>query len=112
MADGKGNAGNIEVKGVILAGMNDNFSGNTAREEAFFTEASRANRTFATTSELKVTDPFNLAAPNFIPQAGSPLLTGSVAVPAGVEATSYIGAFGTSDWTSTWANWTPQTTIY
>ncbi len=113
MADGKGSAGNIQIKGVVLAGMNDNFSGNAAGEEAFFTEASRANRTFATTTELNITNPFNLPSPNFLPKAGSPLMTGAVAVPAGLEATNYIGAFGTTDWTSTgWVNWTPQTTVY
>jgi hypothetical protein len=28
------------------------------------------------------------------------------------EKVNYIGAFGTEDWTSGWANWTPQTTVY
>ena len=26
--------------------------------------------------------------------------------------TNYVGAFGTTNWTSGWANWTPQTTAY
>lgn len=28
------------------------------------------------------------------------------------EKTTYIGAFGTTDWTQGWTNWTPQTTDY
>ncbi len=28
------------------------------------------------------------------------------------EHVDYIGAFGDSDWTQGWANWTPQTTVY
>jgi hypothetical protein len=112
MADSKGAAGNIQVKGVVMAGMNDNFAGNAAGEEAFFTDATRANRIFATTAELNVNAPFTLAAPNFLPKAGSPLLTGAVTVPAGLEATTYVGAFGTTDWTAGWANWNPQTTVY
>jgi hypothetical protein len=28
------------------------------------------------------------------------------------EHVDYIGAFGNSDWTQGWANWTPQTTVY
>lgn len=28
------------------------------------------------------------------------------------EKTTYIGAFGTTDWTQGWANWNPQNTVY
>ena len=28
------------------------------------------------------------------------------------EKVTYIGAFGHTDWTQGWANWTPQTTVY
>jgi hypothetical protein len=28
------------------------------------------------------------------------------------EDVDYVGAFGSTDWTSGWANWTPQTTVY
>lgn len=112
MADSKGAAGNIKINGVVLAGMNDNFAGNAAGEEAFFTEAAKSNRTFATTAELSLNNPFQLSSPNFLPKSGSPLLSGSVTVPAGLESTTYVGAFGTTDWTGGWANWTPQTTIY
>lgn len=114
MADSKGNAGSgAQVKGCILSGMGNNFSGNTAGEQAFFEDASRSNRTIANNTDLKVTNAFNLAAPNFLPQAGSPLLTGSVAnLPSGLEATDYIGAFKTTDWTAGWTNWTPKTTVY
>jgi hypothetical protein len=112
MADSKGAAGNVQVKGVVMAGMNDNFAGNAAGEETFFTEASKANRLFATTAELSLNNPFLLTAPDFLPKSGSPLLSGAVSVPAGLEATTYVGAFGTANWTSSWANWTPQSTIY
>lgn len=114
MADGKGNAGTgAQVKGCILSGMTDNYSGNAAGEKMFFEDASRLNRTLADNSELKVANPFNLAAPNFLPQTGSPLLTGAAtSLPAGLEATDYIGAFKSTDWTAGWANWTPKTTAY
>jgi len=114
MADSKGNAGaGAQVKGVILAGIVDNFSGNAAGEKAYFEDAARANRSIATITDLKVTNAFNLAAPNFLPMTGSPLLTGAVTgLPAGLEATTYVGAMGTTDWTIGWANWTPKTTVY
>ncbi len=114
MADSKGNAGTgAQVKGVILAGMTDNFSGNAASEQAFFEDAARMNRIIATIADLKVTNAFNLAAPNFLPLTGSPLLTGAATgLPTGLEATTYVGAMGTTDWTTGWANWTPKTTVY
>jgi hypothetical protein len=114
MADSKGNAGTgAQIKGCILSGMGDAFSGNGAGEKAFFEELTRLNRTIVLNSDLKVTNPFNLAAPNFLPATGSPCLTGaSSVVPAGLDVTTYVGAFGTTDWTSGWANWTPKTTVY
>lgn len=112
MADSKGSAGNIQIKGCVFSGIADNYSGNAAGEQAFFTDAARSNRTYTENSEIKVTSPFSLTAPNFLPQAGSPLLTGATTLPAGLEATDYVGAFKATDWTSGWANWTPNTSAY
>lgn len=114
MADSKGNAGTgAQVKGCILSGMTDNFGGNTAGEQTFFTDAARINRTIVANTDLKVTSPFNLTAPNFLPLTGSPLLTGAAtSLPAGLDATDYIGAFKATDWTLGWTNWTPKTTVY
>jgi hypothetical protein len=100
------------VKGCIFSGIVDPFSGNTAGEQAFFEDVTRVNRVIALNTDMKVTAPFNLTAPNFLPQTGSPLLTGAVTLPTGLEATDYIGAFKTTDWTAGWTNWTPKTTAY
>ncbi len=35
-----------------------------------------------------------------------------VSLPAGFEANTYIGAFGTTDWTTGWTNFDPQNTEY
>jgi hypothetical protein len=113
MADSKGNAGTgAQVKACMLAGITDNFSGNAAGEKAFYEDAARMNRSVALNADLKLTDPFNLTAPKFLPLTGSPLLTGATTLPAGLEATDYLGAFKTTDWTVGWANWTPKTTAY
>lgn len=114
MADSKGNAGTgAQVKGCILSGMTDNFGGNTSGEQTFFTDAARINRTIVANTDLKVTSPFSLTAPNFLPLTGSPLLTGAAtSLPAGLDATDYIGAFKATDWTLGWTNWTPKTTVY
>jgi len=113
MDDSKGNAGTgAQVKGCILSGMTAPY-GTAAGEEAFFTDVAKANRTIVANTDLKVTAAFNLTAPNFLPLTGSPLLTGAVTgLPTGLDPTTYVGAFGTTDWTMGWANWTPKTTAY
>jgi len=60
---------------------------------------------------LKLGDPFNNAAPNLVPSAGSPLLTGALFDFGALsnsffEKVAYKGAFdGTTDWTKGWAVW-------
>jgi hypothetical protein len=114
LADPKGNGGSgAKVNGCVLSGMTDNFSGNAAGEKEYFEDPAKINRTVALITDLKVNNPFNLTAPNFLPATGSPLLTGaSTSLPAGLEATDYVGAFKATDWTAGWANWTPKTTAY
>ena len=38
----------------------------------------------------------------WVPEAGSPLLGAGVAVTGGLEATDFVGAIGTDDWTAGW----------
>lgn len=63
------------------------------------------------TADLKLNDPFNNAAPNLQPAAGSPLLTGALfdltnLGDAFFEKVAYKGAFdGTTDWTAQWTVW-------
>ncbi len=63
-------------------------------------------------TDVRLTNPFVLTAPNFLPAAGSPALSGTWAATPGSTAVTYRGAFGTTDWTAGWTNWNPQTTIY
>lgn len=69
---------------------------------------------FANHTDLKLTNPTNLTAPNFMPVAGSPALTGAsfTGLDAFFNITTFRGAIGTTDWTTGWTNWTPQTTQY
>lgn len=61
---------------------------------------------------------FNLTGtPNFLPQAGSPLLaggvrTGKLASDTFFDNVPFRGAFGTTDWTLGWCNWDPVNTPY
>jgi hypothetical protein len=62
-------------------------------------------------ADVMLTDPFNNAAPNLKPAAGSPALTGALFDFGTLNAdffekVSYRGAFdGTNDWTSGWTVW-------
>jgi hypothetical protein len=76
--------------------------------------AAGAKNSVATVASLLFPAGFNSisAKPAVLPQATSPLLTGGTTLPAGFEATTYAGAFSTTDWTAGWANFDPQNTDY
>lgn len=118
-------AGNLVINNVVIAGSNGDWntwfekSGTAAADTTFsknyFTEASRNNAKFATFAEIKV-KVGSLTTPNFLPQAGSYLLNKasySHAKLAKVDkSASFIGAFGTTDWTQQWCNFDPQNADY
>lgn len=89
------------------------FSDQTNAAATMQTKAeSEGNVTLATVADVKLTSPFTLTAPNFLPQTGSPALSGTFVATAGATATTYRGAFGTTNWTSGWANWDPNSKVY
>ena len=55
-------------------------------------------------ADPKLTDAHNLTAPNFMPQAGSPALSGAATPPTDgfFENATFVGAFGTENWTTGW----------
>jgi hypothetical protein len=63
-------------------------------------------------TSVKLTSPFGLTGPNFLPATGSPALSGTWATTTNASAVSYRGAFGSIDWTAGWTNWNPQQTKY
>ena len=72
------------------------------------------NITYASGNDIMLEAPFNWDAPNYLPKAGSPALTGAVFT--GLDAfftnVAYRGAFGTNNWLTGWASFTPQTNVY
>ncbi len=71
------------------------------------------NTTYVDNTSLDVTDPFSLTNPNFLPKGTSPLLTGADFTGlTGFDVVNFKGAFGTTDWTSGWSNFNPQTASY
>lgn len=111
-------ANTLKVQNIVIAGHNNDFevaAGSTFDAAAWFNTVGYGNSIFETTAEVMLTDAYNATSPNFLPAAGSPLLSGAsfdAAELADFEETSYRGAFGNLDWTSCWANWDPQNTNY
>ena len=78
-----------------------------------FYATERNNKTSMALADLKLDGSFNsYLSPKLLPLSNSPLLTSTVVLPSGFATANYIGAFGTEDWTLTWANFDPQNTDY
>ncbi|AQG81528.1 IPT/TIG domain-containing protein [Spirosoma montaniterrae] len=116
-------SGALQLRGIVVANTNTPVRGaqSITNDQAtgFFNTAAFSNRIIATAdiaTLLLNPQNFNLAAPNFLPQAGSPLLTGAIWDGKGTDAfftkEPFRGAFGTTDWTRGWANWDPQNAPY
>ncbi|ULQ56356.1 hypothetical protein KJS94_17030 [Flavihumibacter rivuli] len=71
-------------------------------------------RTFASRDDVQLTDPFNLTAPNFLPKAGSPALTGTdfTGLDNFFTPTTFVGAFGTTNWLQGWTSFNPKSNVY
>lgn len=85
-------AGTASFEGVILA-----------CDEAFEADGDESS----TEGDIFGMADSNLIVPDlmlggWVPATGSPLLGAGVAVSGGLDATDYVGAFGTEDWTAGW----------
>lgn len=108
----------LQIEKSVMAGMTTNYiTTYLASTESWYSDATRGNEVKATNDLLQLTNPFALASPNFLPSAGSPLLTGASftntrLTDAFFTAVTYRGAFGTTNWTAGWCNFDPQNTDY
>ena len=116
-------SGTLNLKGIILANVLTPVVGAGAltsdQVTTYFATGERANQIVQTAdvaSLLLNAANFSLSAPNFLPQTGSPLLTGAVKDTKIADTfftpVTYRGAFGTDNWTSGWTNFAPQTMTY
>jgi hypothetical protein len=104
-------SGTSDYRGLVFADMATKLKGVDATR---FNDASRANSTSMSESDLMLNANYNTLSgkPSFLPQPGSPILSGGTTLPTGFESTSYKGAFNTADWTEGWTNWDPNNTDY
>ncbi|MFC5411262.1 T9SS C-terminal target domain-containing protein [Larkinella bovis] len=102
--------GKSDYRGLAIVTSKAVVTGDTVRLKA----AERKNLLGVSEASLKLAANYNslTGKPGVLPQSGSPLLTGGVTLPSGLEANTVIGAFGTTDWTETWTNFDPQNTDY
>ncbi len=122
--DANANNNDLQIENCIMSGMGKFFDvpngqiWSVATARNWYFDASRHNDTLATNNLLQITDPFNYTAPNFVPLTGSPLLSKALwtnprlATDTWFDKVTYAGPMGTTDWTSPWANWNPQATVY
>lgn len=113
----------IDLQGIVLANVLTPVVGagviTTDQATAYFNQTGRSNQIIASSnlaSLLLNSANFTLTAPNFVPQAGSPLLMGAVTnakiTNSFITPVTYRGAFGTDNWIAGWTNVNPQTTDY
>ncbi len=74
------------------------------------------NSILPNSSDIQSGYPLNLTNPVFVPQAGSPVLSGADFSNSNLQGfftpVTYKGAFGATDWTDSWCNFDPQNTVY
>lgn len=113
----------LQLQNNVLAGtastglLMDSTAGATWGITNWYTQTANANTIYSLNTDVMLTDPFNYTAPNCKPTSASPMLAGasftnSKLDPAFFTTVNYRGAFGTDDWTATWANWNPQNEAY
>lgn len=114
-------SGRLDLRGLVLANVPTPVVGGeaitTEQATAFFTASGRSNQVVADAASLGLNPAaFSLTAPNFLPQSGSPLLTGAVTGDKLADAfftqVPFRGAFGTENWTAGWTNFNPQEAEY
>jgi hypothetical protein len=83
-------------------------------DAAKLNDATRKNQFSLETSALGLPANYNTMTgkPGLLPLSASILLNAGVTLPAGFEANTYVGAFGTTDWTTGWTNFDPQNADY
>ncbi len=108
----------LKLKNLIIAGCptiadTAAMNGNGFNALNFFNTAAFQNRSYTNNTDVMLTNPYGYEnGGSWIPLAGSPALTGSSFTWAPLTdpyftATTYVGAFGTSNWTSGWSQFNP-----
>ena len=106
----------LEFKNNIIAGSQEQYYESTFDSLYLLNQPSNTIIRGNANDTVRLFSPYgNPANFNFLPQSGSPALTGasfSYGKLAGFTPTTHRGAFGSTDWTNCWAEFTPQDEDY
>lgn len=110
----------LQFRNNILAGCTQLLDSTPSNISGFPMQAwfnTWGNTGLPNSQDIMLTNPYNYQSPNFLPQSGSPLLSGADFTHPNVAdtyftPTTYRGAFGSVDWTKCWTNFNPQTEAY
>ena len=115
-------SGSLDLRGIVLANVLTPVVGAgavTTDQATTYFSTGRSNQIIQSSdlaSLLLRGETFSLSAPNFLPQTGSPLLTGAVTTGKVADPfftpVMYRGAFGTDNWTTGWTDFNPQAKDY
>ncbi|MDD5362734.1 MAG: T9SS type A sorting domain-containing protein [Ignavibacteria bacterium] len=112
-------ADSMALKNNIFAGFTTladtvSMAGNGFNGINFLNTAAFSNRVYTNNTDVMLTNPYGYEnGGNWLPLAGSPALTGAnftytPLTDSYFTATTYVGAFGTSNWTSGWSQFNPM----
>ena len=110
----------LQVRNTIVAGCASPLEvagGSTWDVTTWFNTSGWGNSVLANVSDLGMATPILLTSPNFLPNAGSVLLSGADFTNSNLsdpffQQVTFRGAFGAENWTSGWTNFNPQNTTY
>lgn len=109
-------AGTLKIMNTVIAGSSSPLTveaNSTYDVTTWFNATGNGNSIISDYATIGVANAFNQTVPDFLPSTGSTLATGaSFTGLTGFETVTYIGAFGTTDWTAGWTNFDPQNTDY
>ncbi|MBC3541808.1 T9SS C-terminal target domain-containing protein [Rufibacter sediminis] len=114
VVEGYAQAGGIKIMNTIVAGAGATSAINKASSSTSEFNAATWFTASGNSNSIRSTADLGLAttAP-YLPQSGSMVLSGaSFTGITGFENAAFIGAFGTTNWTTGWTNWDPQNTDY
>lgn len=112
-------SGALALQNNQIAGCRTNFKdgkdGITAADLETAWLSGSNNNSIKTIGDMKFVDGFNYTKNGWMPQSGSSLLSGAAfsnGKLTGFEPTTFVGAFGTTDWTTGWAEFNPVNANY
>lgn len=110
-------SGELQFKNNIIAGCNTPLDSSALTFGMVNWFNTNANTIYSSPTAVMANNPYSYTNPDFTPQSGSPLLSGSDFSSANLTggfftSTSYVGAFGSDDWTDCWGEWNPNLADY